>query len=429
MLALYKNRMASVDQSILFINNLSYQLPTPSSVVTNRVLKRAYFQNRNYASENTMICQFNTGSDSVNTKNSKLVLKVVADVGVSVNAGSDFGSGSGMNLVKNIRIYHRSGTTYTNTQKMNLFRAKVDHVKESSTWFSSIGDPLMGYNSGIQFNYVVAANVDTLEQYIEIPLDKLHPFFDPHGGCLLPNQIAAGLRVEIDLESPLTAFTQNTGYTNWVTGYSITDCYFDLESYSLMDSAQASLNTTASTKSLEYLYTDIFTSQNSQPSLNSQLNIDINKSVALADSVIGCIQPQASINVGNLDSFGTPYLNGSWWYMLGSNQYPLQKVEIEKSAYAQALLTFDKFSHPNNDSAINFGTPITTGFLGTYGIYSQSLERDTSLALSSSPVNASRSLRFELTFDAPPAYATLFTIFLQYLSSSRSTLLNSRVDI
>ena len=68
--------MASVDNSILFINNLSYQLPTPSSVVTNRVLERAYFQNRNYASENTMICQFNTGSDSVNTKNSKLVLKV-----------------------------------------------------------------------------------------------------------------------------------------------------------------------------------------------------------------------------------------------------------------------------------------------------------------------------------------------------------------
>ena len=106
--------MASVDSSILFINNLSYQLPTPSSVVTNRVLKRAYFQNRNYASENTMICQFNTGSDSVNTKNSKLVLKVTV-TGVEESVGASFGTGSGMNLVKNIRIYHRSGTTYTNT--------------------------------------------------------------------------------------------------------------------------------------------------------------------------------------------------------------------------------------------------------------------------------------------------------------------------
>ena len=210
---------------------------------------------------------------------------------------------------------------------------------------------MMGYNDGIEFRYVVGAGLDERTQYIEIPLDKLHPFFDPHGGCLLPNQIAAGLRVEIDLESPLTAFSAKVnGYTGWVNAYTIDDCYFDLESYSLMDSAQASLNTTASTKSLEYLYTDVFTIQNSQPAGASQLNIDINKSVALADSVIGCVQPQASINVGNQDTFATKYVAGSWWYMLGSNQYPLQKVDIDKSAYAQALLTFDKFSHPNNET-------------------------------------------------------------------------------
>lgn len=414
--------MASVDQSILFINNLSYQLPTPSSVVTNRVLKRAYFQNRNYASENTMICQFNTGSDSVNTKNSKLVLKVTV-TGVPESVGVNFGTGSGMNLVKNIRIYHRSGTTYTNTQKMNLYRAKVDHIKESSTWFKSIGEPLMGYNEGLIFKWN-----GVLTQFIEIPLDKLHPFFDPHGGCLLPNQIAAGLRVEIDLETPTSAFFCPAGGYTPATGYTIEDCYFDLESYSLMDSAQASLNTTASTKSLEYLYTDIFTSSNSSPSNNSQINIDINKSVALADSVIACIQPQDSINTGLADTFATEYLDGSWWFMLGSNQYPLQKVEITKSAYCQALLTFDKFSHPNNDSALVYeGTDGT--WLENFGIYSQSLERDTSLALSASPVNASRSLRFELSLADAPEDAKLITVFLQYLSSSRSTLLNSRVDI
>jgi hypothetical protein len=370
-----------------------------------------------------MICQFNTGSDSVNTKNSKLVLKVTV-TGEEDYVGATFGAGSGMNLVKNIRIYHRSGTTYTNTQKMNLYRAKVDHIKESSTWFDSIGKPLMGYNAGIEFEHD-----GVLTHFIEIPLDKLHPFFDPHGGCLLPNQIAAGLRVEIDLETPTSAFYSAVGggYTP-VTGYTIDDCFFDLESYSLMDSAQASLNTTASTKSLEYLYTDVFTSSNYNPSLNSQVNIDINKSVALADSVIACIQPQASINLGTADTFATPYLDGSWWFMLGSNQYPLQKVEITKSAYCQALLTFDKFSHPNNDSALVYEGANGT-WLENFGIYSQSLERDTSLALSASPVNASRSLRFELSLADAPATAKLITVFLQYLSSSRSTLLNSRVDI
>ena len=114
--------------------------------------------------------------------------------------------------------------------------------------------------------------------------------------------------------------------------------------------------------------------------------------------------------------------------MLGSNQYPLQKVEITKSAYCQALLTFDKFSHPNNDSALVY-EGANGGWEDNFGIYSQSLERDTSLALSASPVNASRSLRFELSLADAPATAKLITVFLQYLSSSRSTLLNSRVDI
>ena len=35
--------MASIDDSIMFVNNLTYTMPTPSSVVTNRVVKRNYF--------------------------------------------------------------------------------------------------------------------------------------------------------------------------------------------------------------------------------------------------------------------------------------------------------------------------------------------------------------------------------------------------
>ena len=68
--------MAEVDESILFVNNLTYSLPSASSVCTNRVTKRSYFQNRTYGSQSTMICQFNTGSDSVNTKNSNKLFTV-----------------------------------------------------------------------------------------------------------------------------------------------------------------------------------------------------------------------------------------------------------------------------------------------------------------------------------------------------------------
>ena len=35
-------------QQVLFANNLTYTLPSSSSIATNRVMKRNYFQNRNY---------------------------------------------------------------------------------------------------------------------------------------------------------------------------------------------------------------------------------------------------------------------------------------------------------------------------------------------------------------------------------------------
>ena len=131
---------------VLFANNLTYTLPSASSIATNRVMKRNYFQNRNYQNDTTMICQFNTGTDFIDPINSSLNLRVkVVKSAPGVKLISNFGVGSVQNLIKNIRIYHRSGTTYTNTIKQNLFSAKRDRYTKSLNWFSSIGAPLMGY--------------------------------------------------------------------------------------------------------------------------------------------------------------------------------------------------------------------------------------------------------------------------------------------
>lgn len=411
----------------LILNNIDYSMPPNNSLVTNRVVKRNFFQNRTYTDQQTMICQFNTGTDAINCKNSRLVIKVSLTSATNFldqEVRADFGDGSGINLIKNIRIYHRSGTTYTNTIKYNLYRAKVDHIKQSPNWFSCIGDPLIGYNQGIIFEKL-GTSLAGLTQTIEIPLNLVHPFFDPLSSPNLPSVMSSGLRLELDLESVGQAFHEKTGFTGGVpSGYRIDDCYFDLESVSIMDSAQATLNTVAQKQNLEYLFSDIFTSQNSLSVGTTTLNIDVNKSVALCDNALGCIQSNPILNSYDGDGFRTPYLLGSFWYQLGSNCYPTQKVDLDKTAYAQALVTYDKFCNPLDYSSINLNT-----FLTDYGVYSQTFERDSAMALSSSPINASRSLRFDLTLDDPLDTPSLFTIFLTYLTSVRSTLLNSRVDI
>lgn len=193
---------------------------------------------------------------------------------------------------------------------------------------------------------------------------------------------------------------------------------------SLMDSAQASLNTVAQKSSLEYVYKDIFTSQNSHPSNTSQVNIDINKSVTFADTAFAVVQDTDNISSILEDSFDTDYRRGKWDFQLGSNHYPNVKVDDASLGYHNALLTFDKLKHADKETSVTLNS-----FNTTDGIYSVSLERDTALALSQSPVNASRALRFELSFDTPPTSSQLVTVYLTYITSARSTLLSSRTDI
>ena len=411
-----KYKMSS-DSSILFANNLSYKLPTPSSVVTNRCLKRQYFQNRSYSSQQTMTCQWNTGTDFIDLKNSALVIKVKAS---GSNFSCGFGQGSACNLLRNIRIYHRSGTCYSNTQKISLWRKIYDKYTHSPAWFSTVGK-LMGYESGDQISDITS---DQNTFTAVIPLTHLHPFFNPEGGVMLPANMASGLRVELDLAPMAEAIVNGTTFGGQPDDYEITDCYFQTMNISLMDSAQASLNTVAQKSSIEYIYKDVFTSQNSHPSNTSQVNVDINKSVAFADTAFAVVQDTASLTSILEDSFDTDYVGGKWDYTLGSNHYPNVKVDDARLAYHNALLTFDKLKHTDKETSATLAS-----FNVTDGIYSVSLERDTALALSQSPVNASRALRFELTFDTAPTEPQLVTVYLTYLTSARSTLLNSRVDI
>ena len=409
---------------VLFANNLIYDAPAASSVTINRVLKRQQFQNRTYSEGQTATCSFNTGTDFVDCKNSSLVVKIqVAGNGTNPLL-CGFGSGSGMNLVRNIRIYHRSGTAYTNTQRMNLWRKTEDVFNESNQWFSTIGF-LMGYGTGNQL--IETDSPNELGIYtVVIPLNKVHPFFESEGGVFLPAPMASGLRVEIDLASVSEVFVANgsVGTSPPVT-YTISDIYFNTMSISLMDSSQASINASAQSQSLEYVYKDIFTSQNSQPSDSSSINIDINRSVGYADHATCCIQLASHVSSTTFDSFTSVYYPGNWWYTLGSNQYPNQKIDDEKNAYSTALITYDKFKMGNSaPTSVNIGS-----FITNHGIYAVSLERDTALALSQSPVNSSRALRFEATLDAPIGAATLVTVFLTYICAARSSLLSSKIDI
>ena len=139
---------------------------------------------------------------------------------------------------------------------------------------------------------------------------------------------------------------------------------------------------------------------------------------------MGVIQSQGQLNQYFADQFATQYYSGAWWYQLGSQQFPNQKNDTDILAYHQSLITFDKMKNDDKESAVDLDD-----FKNNHGVYANSFERNSALALSQVPCNASRSLRWEFTYDEPPVISSLATIFLEFVTSSRSTLLNSRVDI
>jgi hypothetical protein len=370
-----------------------------------------------------MINIFNTGTSFVDCVNSSLVLKLKFNFGGAGLSYASFSSGSGFNLLRNIRVYGRTGVCYSNTQRFNRYRKVVDKYQESENWFSTVGR-LMGYNqTATAISNAVPGTSDLLT--IVIPLKKLNGVFDSEGGQFMPAAMASGLRVEIDLSSVNEALFLDGTSAGTLDSYSIEQCYIETMNVQLQDSAQASLNTMAAQESLEYIYKDVFTSLNTAPSLTSAVNIDINKSVSFADMVMAGVQDSRSLNNINEDSFDLDYRGAQWWYSLGSNYYPSSvKVDDDRVAYKDALMAFNKLKLSDKESTVTLER-----FNTTDGVYAVSLENDTSLALSQQPVNNSMSLRFEAHFNTPPADEITTTVFLTYLVSSRTTLTSSRIDL
>ena len=195
-----------------------------------------------------------------------------------------------------------------------------------------------------------------------------------------------------------------------------------------MDSAQASINTNAQKKALEYLYRDIFTSRTASASATSVVSVDINKSVSYASRVTATLDDNVNQNSLIYDAFISPYRSGSWWYQLGSNQYPSnQKIDSTAVAYQQLLTSYGKLNGKCGERGETGCGPINFRLID--GLYTTSLELNTALALSGMPVTSSRTLRFELNLDTPAATEFTTLIFMTYLASVRSTLTSSRVDV
>ncbi len=419
----------------MLINNLVYTLPSVETVASQRNDMRNYFDQRSYNTGQTMRAVFQTGSRFIDVLNSQLVFDVNC-TNVS-EADPTWGKGSALNLIKNVRVYHKNGTELVNIQNHNLSQMITDKSSKSRKWFDTVGYP-MGYDvstssSGLGYQAVTAPAtkvqkdpiVGGKQQYV-IPLSCIAPIFNPVQKQLMPGSaLGMGLILEIDVATSSEAVYRSTGVGN--VELSISDIYLNLSTSVLSDDAVASLNDVASKSLIEYVYVDTYTSRLSQPAGNGTISTSINKAVSFADHIVSAEIPSANRNTQGADEFQLTggSLPSQYQYQLGSIQLPSQVfTDNVNTAYIQMLKTYNRFRDDSEAPALSY-----INFDGNCYTKTCSFSKDQLLSLAQLPINSSRSLRYEQKYVAPPSEPQSVFVFLHYIKSIRCSLSDATVNM
>ena len=403
----------------LIVNNLVYSVPPSSTACIERSYKRGYFDNRKYTKERTMRCVIQTGAQYVNTLTSSLVIKLKDTSSIS---GQTWASGSAYNLIKNIRVFSKSGVELSNVLNANLNRVVEDKLTENQEWFNSVGG-LMGYEVSEGGYQKPIGATGTISEW-HIPMCKVAPVFLPLGEQLCPPALISGAVIEIDLESPDVAF--QVGDVACVPDYEIEDIFFNLDCSTLNDMTIMTMNDITAKQLLEWTYVDIYNSKVVQSSNNEVLSTSINKSVSFADHITALIQNQTRTTDKAQDSFQLPDSEqiGSYQFTLVSVQLPSNvPVQSQEEQYFQLLSTYNKLRSQSKGA----GRVRYPDFQNNLSVKSTSFSKDQMLSLSQLPISSSRSLRLEanLVGSVDPRVCN---IYLHYLKVVEVSLTDSKVN-
>ena len=405
----------------LLVNNLTYESPKALSLATNRSYQKSFFQRSVYSGDRstTMICDWNSGTSFINCSNSYLSVSVQLEGGAG--GAASFGSGSAVNIINECRIRSRSGVELDRVQNANIWSMFDSVYNRSEQNLDTIGS-LEGFSAG-RLPSNSTTEVDNTTKFL-IPLGCISPYFRPMQGQLLPPQLASGLRIELSLEDVRTALFQVGGA---ITGYKITDCYFQLDCVELTDETQRTLNMDSAKDGLEWSYERVYTTITQQPSSQTNISAQVRKAVSQAALVYSlAISGADKVDITKDSLVAVPFNTSSFQYRLGSLYFPHQRIENGEDGSEATLIayeTFDKLRHPFRETSV---TPAT--FREKFGVLAASLERDQSLQFSGLAVNNSRTLELDATYAAVSENLEVYT-FLTYCSVARAFIDNCSVAV
>jgi len=402
--------------AIMEANNLSYKFDDILNLSVNKTMKKQYFDTRTYtitSSGQQGVSTWNSGVDLIDLRNSYLKF----NLNITGDGTYSFGSGSAMNLIKEIKILSSSGIELVRTQDANIFHKFNSRGRHSSNWYGTIGEMMGCQQTATEMN--PATGYDFV-----IPLCELDPFFELYDGKLLPANVASGLRIEITWESLNSVLVRAAGTTT--SNYIISNIEFRCDSVTLADSAMAVINKEASVNGLELTYDRIYTSSKNT-GVNASENIEVRKAVSLAKGIFGICLPVLNRSDITLDSF----ISESWEFSgghdcrLGNQYYNFQPTETLPESYFNYLKYYNKLKGYSNETLVDL-----QAFSATDSVMCATFETDDSLNLTGLPINSSRIVELRFNRVSGVALVDVRTyVFLTYTALARASLSNTSVKI
>jgi hypothetical protein len=386
--------------TLIEANRLDYTVPPSLSVVVQRRHVRNEAQSVQYRDGRTCNIALNSGDDYCNGRTSYFTFKFET-VGAVAESKVNFGSGSALNVIKTLTMYHSAGTEMDRLENHNLYQRFIHKYTKSSEYFCTVGS-CMGYSynaDGVvpadNTNNIYEGKLETGVHTFVIPMSEINGMFDTDQ--LIPSYALSGMRLSIDLAhfaEALVCETVNSG----LTGYTISECAVVLDVMTLSDNIVDKLNQlSGSRKSGTQFYWNTYDSTPKNITQGS-LHVSAEKAVSRASKAFCIARRTADVSNILKDSMIPEALTlDSYQFRLGSSFFPNKTLNDHAEMYFNTLFAFDNF-HSSQQTCVPFKDfkQIGAGTTSESGAV-VALERSEN-SLSGLPISGSRALTLDATF-------------------------------
>lgn len=370
---------------LLVANNLRYRIPPALSLFNQRQSVRYDAQNVSYAQNSTMNISLSNSDIFVNGHESYLHF-VLTVSGQGTN--SNFGLGSACNIIKNVKFIHSSGVELSHAREVNLYNYSTDQLIATSEWDDSYGI-IKGY--GAKKAQLGAGHP------FAIKLSEICPVFNSRK--LITPFLLSGARLEITLESNVTAFVDDDG----TPVMAVSNPYVLLDSYILSDASFNAIEKLSAAGAVEHSWTDWEHLQSNPTS--ASVNIELTKSLGRASSAIVVPRTSAGVVSQTAESIAPDVRDPSttgiqdYFFRLNSLYLPARTASGGNSYVEQYLESTKDIKNTRYKVTDFYDDAAAATAKGQ--IVRQQLQRNNFLGITSGlPVNASSALRFTATMEA-----------------------------